>query len=104
MKTSARKPCVNCQRLQAQVDALQAQLDASRAEVAALREQLAVACKDSSTSSKPPSSDIVKPTPPPRPVCDPRSIGAPPWHPKHERLLLPPEQVSPLVDHNLYVC
>jgi transposase len=104
MKTSARTPCDQCQRLQAHVEALQAQVDALLAEVAALREQLAVARKDSSTSSKPPSSDIVKPKPPPRPDGAPRSIGGQPGHPKHERPPFPPEQVSHFEEHTLDAC
>jgi transposase len=104
MKTNASPPCANCQRLQAQVEALQAQVAALLAEVAALREQLAVARKDSSTSSKPPSSDIVKPKPPPRPDGAPRAIGAQPGHPKHERPRFPPEQVSHFEEHTLDAC
>ena len=104
MKTNARMPCAQCQRLQAQVEALQAQVDALLAEVAALREQLAAARKDSSTSSKPPSSDIVKPKPPPRPDGAPRSIGGQPGHPKHARPPFPPEQVSHFEEHTLDAC
>jgi transposase len=104
MKTNASSPCANCQRWQAQVEALQAQVAALLAEVAALREQLAVARKDSSTSSKPPSSDIAKPKPPPRPDGAPRAIGAQPGHPKHERPLFPPEQVSHFEEHTLDAC
>src|SRR4051794_14002266 len=104
MKTNARTSCANCQRLQAQVEALQAQLDALHAEVAALREQLAVAHKDSSTSSKPPSSDIVKPKPPPRPDGAARTSGGQPGHPRHERQPFPPEQVSRFEEHSLDAC
>jgi len=104
MKTDARTPCANCQRLQAQVDALQAKVDALLAEVASLREQLAAARKDSSTSSKPPSSDIVKPKPPPLPDGAPRTIGGQPGHPKHERPPFPPEQVSHFKEHTLEAC
>src|SRR5207253_1730944 len=58
METDKRAVCAECERLQAQVEALQG-------ENTLLREQLARARKDSSTSSKPPSSDIVKPPKPP---------------------------------------
>src|SRR5215211_4788764 len=104
MKTDTTPPCVNCQRLQAQVDALQSQLDSSRAEAVTLREQLAAARKDSSTSSKPPSSDIVKPKPPPLPDGAPRTIGGQPGHPKHERQPFPPEQVTHFKEHTLEAC
>ena len=51
-------------RLQALLDAQEARLKVLEATVARLKEQLAAARKNSSTSSKPPSSDIVKPKPP----------------------------------------
>src|SRR5271157_1935765 len=104
MRTDTSLPCANCQRLRAHGDALQRQLDASRAEAATLREQLAAARKDSSTSSKPPSSDIVKPKLPPLPDGSPRTIGGQPGHPKHERPLFPPEQVSHFEEHTLEAC
>src|SRR3954467_6206933 len=94
--------CSNCQRLQAQLDALQAQFESQQGQLktlevafAQLQAQLAAARKDSSTSSKPPSSDIVKPPKPPLPEGqDQRRIGGQPGHPKHERALFPPEQVN----------
>jgi multidrug resistance efflux pump len=56
MITDTIPPCANCQRIQAEVDALGAELEALRATVAQLQRQLAAARKDSSNSSKPPSS------------------------------------------------
>jgi transposase len=104
MKSDTGLPCANCQRLQALVDALQTRLDASRADAATLRAQLAAARKDSSTSSKPPSSDIVKPKPAPLPDGSPRAIGGQPGHPKHERQPFPPEQVGHFEEHTLAAC
>jgi transposase len=72
--------------------------------MAELRQQLATARKDSSTSSKPPSSDIVKP---PRPAGDEgakRSIGGQPGHPKHDREPFPAEQVTRFEEHILEQC
>src|SRR5438105_1364192 len=70
MEGQAATPCPDCQRLRAQVAAFQAQLEALQATVAQLQGQLAQARKDSSTSSKPPSSDLVKPPKaPPRPTA-----------------------------------
>ena len=66
-------------------DGLQVQLDALRAEGAALREQLAAARQNSATSSKPPSSDIVKLTAPPRTATPPRCHGGQPGHALHRR-------------------
>jgi transposase len=102
-------PCLGCQRLQAQVDDLRAQLEQQRtqlhalqATITTLQEQLAAARKNSSTSSKPPSSDIVKP---PKPATDtPRSRGAQPGHPKHERSLFPSDQVRHFAEHPLHAC
>src|SRR5260370_41137395 len=87
METATQKACAGCQRLQAQVDSLQA-------EIALLREQLAAARKNSSTSSKPPSSDIVKPRPPEPADGGKRSIDGQPGHPKHDHRPFPPQQVS----------
>jgi transposase len=86
------------------VDALQAQVEVLLAEVAALREQLAAARKDSSTSSKPPSSDIVKPKLPPLADGARRSLGGQPGHPKHERQPFLPEQVDHFEEHTLEAC
>jgi transposase len=109
MIAEAISTCPNCQRLQAQLDlqraqfetqkaeleALQTQLDVLQRTIAQLETQLAAARKDSATSSKPPSSDIVKPPKPPPPKGqDKRRIGGQPGHPKHERVLFPPEQVN----------
>src|SRR5207244_350906 len=77
-----------------------------QATVAQLQAQLAAARKDSSTSSKPPSSDIVKPPKPqPPPGQDTRKAGGQPGHPKHERLLAPPELLSaPPHDYLTEIC
>jgi transposase len=109
MEEPTATPCANCQRLEERVRVLQAQLDAfavrfaqMEAAVVSLQAQLAAARKDSSNSSKPPSSDIVKPPKPPPPHGqDKRKIGGQPGHPKHERLLFPPEQLTEPVHHYL---
>jgi transposase len=96
---------VNCQRLQAQVDALTTTVAQLQATLAQLQGQLAAARKDSSTSSKPPSSDLVKPPPPPPPAGqDKRQRGGQPGHPKHERALFPPDQVGVFLEHPLHGC
>jgi transposase len=105
MGRQATPPCANCARLQAQGDALQARLDALVAQVTHLQEQLAAARKDSSTSSKPPSSDIVKPPKTPAPSDGAaRARGGQPGHAKHERAAFPPEAVTRFVEHPLQVC
>jgi transposase len=105
MAEAATNPCAGCQQLQAQLLEQRAELEQLHAAVARLEEQLAAARKDSSTSSKPPSSDIVKPPPPsPPPGQDKRKRGGQPGHPKHERALFPPEQVSHFFEHPLQGC
>jgi transposase len=104
MGKDTRKRCGNCKRLQSQVDDLQARLDALSAEFLQLREQLAAARKDSSTSSKPPSSDIVKPKLTQDPGSAKRSIGGQPGHPKHDRQPFPDEQINRFFVHPLDAC
>ena len=93
-----RGPCRNCERLSRRVAELEKQLAASLARIAKLERQLAAARKDSSTSSKPPSSDIVKP---PRPAAQVRAggrrkrrCGGQPGHARHERTPFGPEEVD----------
>jgi transposase len=106
MGAEAATSCANCQRLQAQLDALGATVAQLQATIARLEGQLASARKDSSTSSKPPSSDIVKPPKPQPPQGqDQRKIGGQPGHPKHQRAAFPPEQVNGgFHDHYLELC
>jgi transposase len=91
--------CPNCERQQIEIDSL-------RAQVAELQRQVAALCKDSSTSSKPPSSDIVKPPKPaPPPGETKRKPGGQPGHPKHERAALPADMlVGPPIEHRLPFC
>jgi transposase len=97
MKATPPTPCAGCQRLQEQKAVLEA-------EVVRLREELAAAHKDSRTSSKPPSSDIVKPKPAPLEDGGKRSRGGQPGHAKHERTPFPAEQVTHFEEHPLQVC
>lgn len=106
MSTETTPPCANCQRLQAQLDALQARFDALLEAVAQLQRQLAAARKDSSNSSKPPSSDIVKPPKPAPPAGQPRrKPGGQPGRASHQRVPFPPEMLaSPPTDYLLGAC
>src|SRR6266545_401854 len=95
MIRDATPPCANCQRLQAQLDSLQARFDALEATVVELQKQLAAARKDSSNSSNPPSSDIVKPPKPAPPQGQAtRKPGGQPGHSSHQRILFPPEMLT----------
>jgi transposase len=102
----ARKSsCTSCNRLRAQLRALQEELDALRANFAELEQRLASAKKDSTTSSKPPSSDIVKPAPPAPPEGEAkRSIGGQPGHPRHERPLVGPEMLDDSFTYVAEIC
>jgi transposase len=93
-----RGKCRNCARLAERVAELERQLAAALARIEELERQLASARKDSSTSSKPPSSDIVKP---PRPATQApggrkrkRRLGGQPGHKRHLRTPFPPEEVD----------
>jgi transposase len=66
---------------------------------------LACARKTSGTSSKPPSSDIVKARAKDDGGTQPkRKIGAQPGHPRHARAPFPPEQIDAVQDHRLGAC
>jgi transposase len=69
-----------------------------------LKQQLAAVRKDSSTSSKPPSSDIVKPKKPRGKGGKKRKRGAQRGHKRHRRDLVPPEKVSASFDIKPQTC
>jgi transposase len=84
--------------LRKRIEELEAIVAELRAEVAALR-------KNSSTSSKPPSSDIVKPSKPPAPRgAAKRTRGGQPGHPRNERSAFPPERVDSIHEYRIDVC
>jgi hypothetical protein len=83
--------CLECTRL--------------RARVAELEAQLAAARKHSGNSSKPPSSDIVKPPKPgPADKDNKRHRGGQDGHPRHERHAFPPEQIDQTYDYTRDAC
>ncbi|MFV1963328.1 MAG: IS66 family transposase, partial [Acidimicrobiia bacterium] len=70
-----------------------------------LKEQLAKAKKDSSTSSKPPSSDIVNPNKKTgKGRRGKRKPGGQPGHPKHKRPEFPPELLDGIWEYQLSEC
>jgi transposase len=97
MEVPAAKSCPNCAVLAERVAALEA-------ELSALSARLAVLQKNSSNSSKPPSSDIVKP---PRPAAA-KGInskrGGQPGHPRHERPPFTPEDIDAQLEYRLAIC
>lgn len=77
-----------------------------RQRIEHLERELAKARKNSSTSSKPPSSDLVKPPKTSKKTTDPgtRRAGGQPGHPKHERAAFAPEQVDKTHEYTLESC
>jgi len=97
MTTAGTHTCARCAELTQQI----AQRDA---EIAALRSKLAAANKNSTTSSKPPSSDIVK-----KPKDKPqdgrkRQRGGQVGHAPHHRPAFAPEQIDDTHDYTLDHC
>jgi transposase len=90
---------------QKQVDAMiEAAVAPLRERIAALEAELAKAKKDSSNSSKPPSSDLVKPPKPPRKDGQKRQPGGQPGHEQHLRTDFPPEAIDQVVPYTLDCC
>jgi len=82
------------------IERLERRIAALEAENADLKRRLAAASKDSSTSSKPPSSDIVKPPRPPGHAGNGR-IGGQPGHPRHQRPPFDANQIDRICLHEL---
>ena len=89
--------------LEARVAELEAAQTALRTENQHLKEQLAAAQKTSRTSSKPPSSDLIKP-PAQRRQKGRRRLGGQPGHPPHRRPVFAPEQIDVFQPHRLSHC
>ena len=85
---------------------LKKQLQDALDEIALLKAKIAVLEKNSSTSSQPPSSDIVKPPKTPKTPKDKkkRKRGAQPGHQQHLREPLPPEMVDEIRKLELTNC
>jgi transposase len=72
--------------------------------IVALEAELAKAKKNSSNSSKPPSSDMVKPPKPLAKDGKKRKRGAQPGHDQHLRPIFPPEDVNHIEPYSLDCC
>jgi len=81
---------------------LQRQVQQLRADNQKLQDQIARLQRNSSNSSKPPSSDIIRP-PQKNPVRGkrPRKIGGQKGHPRQERIPFGPEDVGPVKHYEL---
>lgn len=95
-------------RKAARLEARNRELEAENAELKArierLEELLAKAQKDSSTSSKPPSSDVVRPPRDRTAKRKRRKRGGQPGHPRHERPTFSPDQVDRVHHYRLRDC
>jgi len=94
---SSPDSCPRCRELETRLAALEA-------EIRRLGEQLAASRKNSATSSKPPSSDIVKPKPAPAPDGSKRTIGGQPGHPMHVREPFPAGHITSFHRHEPDAC
>lgn len=91
--------------LQAHNATLQKEIARMQKRLAELESKLAKLGKNSSTSSKPPSSDIVKPPKTQKPNSnEKRKPGGQPRHPKHVRQPFKPEEVDKVWDYTLDAC
>lgn len=90
MDVAADKPCANCAALERRI--------------AALETKLARLQKNSANSSKPPSSDIVKPPRASSGVATQRKRGGQPGHPRHERPPFAAAEIDERMDYTLSVC
>ena len=82
---------------------LSAQVDRLQKNVATLERKVAQLSKNSTTSSKPPSSDITRPKSKPRRKGK-RKAGAQPGHPRHERLPFSEDEISAVHEYRLNAC
>jgi len=106
VKRRRRDPnCPGCAALRSVVAARDAALAARDELIKSLQTELAKTRKDSSTSSKPPSSDIVKPKKEkPTKKGKKRKRGGQPGHPKHDRPAFRPEEVTTFHEYHIENC
>ncbi len=91
--------------LEKRIDQQEKHLEQQVQRIGELERELAKTRKNSSTSSKPPSSDIVKPPRPSPPGGNgKRKIGGQPGHARHERPPFPADAVSESHEYTLDAC
>ena len=98
-EAAARQIC----DLSARDEAQQRQIDLLQRKVADLETKVAKLSKNSTNSSKPPSSDITRPKRQQRQQGK-RKIGAQPGHPRHERPAFPEEDIKNFHEYRLEAC
>lgn len=95
--------CPNCERLEKLVQQLQTQLAVQAARIEELERKLAAAMKNSSNSSKPPSSDIVKPIRPRKPAGK-RKKGGQRGHQRITRPAIAEDELDWLTQYSFEQC
>ena len=90
--------------LSRQVDLRQQQVVILREKVQMLEKAITRLSKNSSNSSKPPSSDDITKPRPKKPKDAKRSNGAQPGHPKHQRTPFPQEDIDKFHEYHLNSC
>lgn len=98
------KSCPKCDAARRETDRLKAEMAALVARVATLEADLAKARKNSSTSSKPPSSDIINPPPAKGKGRRKRRQGGQPGHPRHLRNPFADDQIDATFEYSLDAC
>jgi len=83
------------------IEKLTRQVTTLLARVEQLEDEIARLKKDSNNSSKPPSSDIVKPSQTARPTRGKRKRGGQPGHQKHSREPFAPEEIDHTIHYEL---
>jgi transposase len=96
--------CPTCVRLAVELAHLRSQMDQALSRISELERQLAQASKNSATSSKPPSSDFVKPPKPSGKKGAKRKRGGQPGHERHLRTPFPPGAINCLESYYLSSC
>jgi transposase len=86
------------------IEAQQKEIEALKHLVKELSEKIARLEKNSTNSSKPPSSDITKPPKKEGEEGGKRTQGAQKGHKKHERTPFPPEHIDKTIVHELSRC
>jgi len=103
--SSRRELLAIIRRLEARNAELEKRIEQQAQRIRELERELAKARKNSSTSSKPPSSDIVKPPRPSPPGGKgKRKIGGQPGHARHERPPFPADAVHESHAYTLDAC
>lgn len=89
-----KQTCDQCHRHKLELDRQRVENDSLRARIAELEAALALSKKNSRTSSKPPSSDMVKPAKSAEAKGEKRRRGGQPGHARQERELFTPDQID----------